>query len=219
VKRERSSVLPHRNRAVPSVMAAVLAAALSWNITPGAAAQSTAESAINRESTIKAAYLYNFGRYVRWPSGTFRSDQDSFVIGVLGADTLDVDLDRIARAKKIEGRSIVIRRFTSLKKYSPCHVLFVPASVKPEQQLETIGRLQKVPVLLVGETPGFAERGGTVNFFIEENKIRLQINQQAAERAGLKISAKLLHLAVLVKQDDGRQGRAVRTERGAAEGG
>lgn len=183
--------------------------ALPYRVVQRAAPQPIAQSVISREYTIKAAYLYNFARYVRWPAGTFRNEQDPFVIGVLGTDPLGNDLDRIARTKKIDGRRIVIRRFDSLDKYSPCHVLFVPRSVEPKRQIEAIGRLRKSPVLLVGETPGFAERGGTINFFIRQNKVRFEINQKAAKRGGLKISAKLLNLAKLVKEDKGSKQSAV----------
>jgi hypothetical protein len=181
-----------------TVLIALPAAAARW-----AVAQSADESGVSREYTIKAAYLYNFARYVQWRTDSFRSDQDPFVIGVLGTDSLGEDLDRIAQAKKVEARKIVVYRFPSPDKYRPCHILFVPRTVEAGQQIETIGRLRSSPVLLIGETPGFAERGGTINFFIEQNRVRFEINQQAARRAGLKISAKLLNLAKLVSEDDG----------------
>jgi hypothetical protein len=186
---------------------AILGAALLGSMVPRAVAQSVDESGINREYTIKAAYLYNFARYVQWPANAFRDNQDPFVIGVLGSDPLGDDLDRIAQAKQVEARKIVVYRFPSPDKYRPCHILFVPRSVEPRQQIETIGRLRNSPVLLIGETPGFAERGGTVNFFIEQNRVRFEINQKAGQRANLKISAKLLSLAKLVNGDDGSRER------------
>ena len=155
-----------------------------------------AQEDISREYTIKAAYLYNFGRYVTWPEGAFSEADTPFVIGVLGTDPFGEVLDTIAAEKKIEGRRIEVRRFASLDQYTPCHILFVNHSVDPEEQLDVIRRLGDSPVLLVGETPAFAERGGVMNFFVEENKVRFEINPLAAERAQLKISAKLRPLGV-----------------------
>jgi len=161
-----------------------------------------AQSVISREYTIKAAYLYNFGRYVTWPKECFATAQSPFVIGVLGVDPFGDALDSIAAGKRVGGRRIVVRRFASLGEWEFCHVLFVPRSTDPQQQLDTIARLRSAHVLLVGETPGFARRGGSINFFVEQNKTRFEINQEAAEREQLKISAKLLSLARLVRTDN-----------------
>src|SRR5262245_47563915 len=74
---------------------------------------------IDREYEIKAAYLYNFGLYVQWPPGAVPNDQDQFVIGVLGKDPFDTNLDRLASVKKVEGRKIVVYRFKSMADYKP----------------------------------------------------------------------------------------------------
>jgi hypothetical protein len=167
------------------------------------ATESLAQEVISREYTIKGAYLYNFGRYVRWPEGTFRNDQAPFVIGVFGTDPFGDILENIAAAKNVEGRKIVISKFRSLDEPIACQILFVPKSTDPQVQVMLIQKLRGLPVLLVGETPAFAERGGTVNFSIEQNKLRIAINQEAAKRSDLRISAKLLSLAVLVEEDPG----------------
>jgi hypothetical protein len=164
-------------------------------------AESVAQEVISREYTIKAAYLYNFGRYVKWPDGTFHSDAVPFVIGVFGTDPFGSSLDDIAAAKNVDGRKIVLRRFSALNDYTPSQILFVPKSTDPQLQIEIIQKLRDLPVLLVGETPAFAQRGGTINFFIEENKLRFTVNQQAAIHSGLRISAKLLSLAKLIDED------------------
>jgi len=160
-----------------------------------ARAQADGESAPSREYAVKAAYLYNFGRYVRWPDTAFRGAQDPFVIGVLGSDPFGSLLETIAGEKQIEGRKILLRRFASLDKYTPCHILFVSRSLSAKQQAEAVERLKGSGVLLVGETAAFGERGGTVRFTIEEDKVRFTINQEAAKREDLKISSKLLSLA------------------------
>ena len=157
---------------------------------PLATSESAGQTAVSREYTIKAAYLYNFSRYVRWPDRSFR-EGDPFVIGVLGTDPFGSNLERIAAAKNVDGRKISIRRFASLDKMTTCHVLFVAASLDPKKQREAIRTLGSSPVLLVGETPGFAKAGGAINFYVEANRTRFEINLDAARRARLEISSKL----------------------------
>ena len=156
---------------------------------------------VSREYTIKAAYIYQFGRYVEWPAQAFANEHAPLVIGVLGADPFGNLLEEISRTKRIGDRPIVIRRFASAAEYSYSHILFVPASVDQEQKTRILQKLQGVPTLIVGEEPGFAERGGTINFFLDENKIRFEINTEVARRDQLKISSKLLSLAKIVSRN------------------
>ena len=161
-------------------------------------AQTDDAAEVNREYPIKAAYLYQFCRYVQWPTSAFADDRSPLEIGVLGSDLFGGTLDEIARTKRIDGRLIVVRRFASMAEYTPCQVLFVNASVGAEEKAVAVQKLRGLPVLIVGEEPGFAEHGGTVNFFQEENKIRFEINAEVARQARLKISSKLLSLAKIV---------------------
>ncbi len=161
--------------------------------------QTSEGAVVNREYAIKAAYLYNFGYYVAWPENTFADDQAPFAIGVLGADPFGDVLDEIARTKKIAGRQIVIKRFASMEDYQPCHILFVTSSARAADSLAAIQKAHFYPVLLVGESPGFAEQGGTINFFIEENRVRFEVNMEVAKQEQLKISSKLLSLAKILK--------------------
>ncbi len=158
-----------------------------------------AQSTISRDRHIKAAFLYNFGNYVQWPKQCFAGPQSPFVIGILGNNSIGTALDAVAAKKRLQDRRIVIKRFESLKEYTPCHILFVPRATDPKVQVAAIAKLRTAGVLLVGETPSFADRGGTVNFFTQQNRMRFEINQEAAKLEGLKISAKLLSLAKLVQ--------------------
>jgi hypothetical protein len=162
-------------------------------------AQTEDAEELNREYAIKAAYLYQFSRYVQWPAQSFAGDQAPLVLGVLGADPFRDILDAIARTKQVEGRSIVIRRFSSMAEYTPCHILFVASSAGPEQTAAAIRKLRGAAVLLVGEEPGFADHGGSVNFFLDDNRIRFEINTEVAKKGQLKISSKLLSLARIVR--------------------
>jgi hypothetical protein len=158
-------------------------------------AQSDDGGDVNREYAIKAAYLYQFGHYVQWPASSFTNDRSPLVIGVLGTDPFGGILDEIARTKRIEGRPIVVRRFASMAEYTYCHILFITASVSAEQRAAAFQKLQGVATLIVGEEPGFAEHGGTINFVLDENKIRFEINTEVAKQEQLQISSKLLSLA------------------------
>lgn len=178
----------------------LLLSALAWTLTLvgslwRAEAQSDQGTELSREYAIKAAYLYHFGRYVQWPAHSFAHDRSPLVIGVLGTDPFGGILEEIARTKQIEGRPIVVRRFASMVEYTVCHILFVVSSVGPEQKTAAIQQARRDVVLLVGEEPRFAEQGGTINFFLEENRIRFEINTEVAKQNQLKISSKLLSLA------------------------
>ncbi len=161
-------------------------------------AQDEDAATTSREYAIKAAYLYQFCRYVEWPSQSFADAAAPLVIGVLGMDPFGAILDEIARTKRIENRPIAIRRFASAANYEFCHILFVASSAGPEQTAAVVKKTRGTPVLLVGEEPGFAEHGGTGNFFQEDNRICFEINVEAAKRNRLKISSKLLSLAKII---------------------
>lgn len=152
----------------------------------------------NREYPIKAAYLYQFGRYIEWPARTFPNAKAPFVIGVLEGDPTLPDLDRIAQSKTIQNRPIEIRRFPTPRAMQACHILFLPGSVPPESQSEVVRRLTGRGGLLVGESDDFLDLGGTIRFTVENNKVRIQVARKAAQREGLIISAKLLQVAHVV---------------------
>ncbi len=152
----------------------------------------------SRETQIKAAYLYQFGRYVEWPANAFADSKAPFVIGLLEHDPLIPYLEQIARVKKIQNRPIRIRRFSSPAKMQPCHIVYLPASLTPQAQTEAIRRIARRGVLIVGDADGILTSGGAMQFVVEDNKIRLVISRKAAEHAGLTLSAKLLQVARVV---------------------
>jgi hypothetical protein len=160
---------------------------------------------IDREYEIKAAYLYNFGLYVTWPQGAVPNDQDQFVIGVLGKDPFDANLDRLAAVKKVGGRKIVVHRFKSMADYKPCHILFISGAdaakgSADERLAEAVRKLKNLPVLLVSDTEGHAGKGAIISLLIDENRVKFEVNPAVAKQAGLQISSKLLQLGKIVSK-------------------
>lgn len=151
---------------------------------------------------MKAAFLYNFAKFVEWPAGTFATERAPIVIGVLGDDPLGAALEQAVQGKTVNGRALVVKRLKTLP-LPVCHILFITASER-KRASQFIEGLLGQPVLTVGETEQFAQSGGLVNFFIEDNKVRFEINVDNAERSRIKISAKLLSLARVVRDSKPR---------------
>ena len=146
------------------------------------------------EYQLKAAFVYNFAKFVEWPPPAFGDATAPMVIGILGESPIRGDLDRAIRDKTINNRPLVIKEPHSAAEWTNCHILFISTSEK-KRLPEILGSLHGASVLTVSETDGFTQTGGMINFVSEGNKIRFQINEAAAKNAGLKISSKLLSLA------------------------
>ncbi|HSV74425.1 MAG TPA: YfiR family protein [Chthonomonadales bacterium] len=147
---------------------------------------------------MKAAFTVNFVRFVEWPAGAFASASSPIVVGVVGRDPYGPVLDRVLAGQRVGGRSFVTRRLRWDQDLSACHVLLVPGSERSRLgALRTA--IKGAPVLTVGETPGFAQRHGIVNFVVEQSHVRFEINVDEARRARLTFSSKLLALARVVE--------------------
>jgi hypothetical protein len=146
------------------------------------------------ESKLKAAFLFNFVKFVEWPPESFAATNSPIAIGILGENPFGGDLAAIVRDKTINNRPIIIRTMPSLAEATNCHVLFIGASENGRIP-EIISKLGTASILTVGDFNHFTEAGGMINFVRENNKIRFQINEAAAKNARLKISSKLLSLA------------------------
>jgi hypothetical protein len=146
------------------------------------------------EYQLKAAFIFNFAKFVEWPAEAFPEPQSPFVIGILGATPLKEQLQQVISGKKINDRPVSFREFTSAAQSTNCHILFVSASERTRLP-ELFRSLGALPVLTVGETEQFLAVGGMINFVSEEKKIRFEISDESAKKAHLKISSKLLTLA------------------------
>jgi hypothetical protein len=145
------------------------------------------------EYHVKAAFLYNFAKFIDWPDGTFSDPNTPIIIGVLGEDPFGVDLEKTVEGKRVKGRSFLIKRFHQLGKLEYCHILFISLSEKSNMS-QILKKFNKSSILTVSETERFILDGIIINFIIHESKVRFKININAAENAGLKISSKLLRL-------------------------
>ena len=169
----------------------ILGLSLVWLLSVG---NGRAQESQPTEYQIKAAFLFNFAKFVEWPPAAFAEATSPMVIGVLGENPFRDDLERTIQGKTINNRPLVIKEFRSPAEATNCHVLFISTSEK-QRLPEILKSLHGTSVLTVGETDRFIETGGMINFVAEGNKIRFQINEVAAKSAGLKTSSKLLNLA------------------------
>ncbi len=147
---------------------------------------------------IEAAFLVKFIAYVKWPPGTFSRPDAPVVIGIFGRDPFGSAINTIARSYTTNSRHVEIRRCTDLVQLPACNIVFVAPSA--------MGRFKKVtatvsgqPILLVGDSPGFLDQGGMINFVMVHKKIRFDISRKNCAKAGLEISSKLLNVAHAVR--------------------
>lgn len=157
------------------------------------------------EYLIKAGFIYNFAKLVEWPTTAFAQTDSPIVIGIFGVDPFGATLDRVLDGKKINGRGFVVRRLKSVSDVKDCHVVFVSSSETAHYE-KAIQSVKGMPVLTIGEGPGFAQRGGVINLTLEDNKVRFEVNVGAARQADLTISSRLLALAKIIQpESDGRK--------------
>jgi len=181
------------------ILIVALSISLSW--APGAFAQSP-DSSDSSEYLIKAGFIFNFAKFVEWPSNAFTQPDSPIVIGILGTDPFGTIIDKIVQDKKIGTRGFIVKRLkwgADVKELRECKILFVGASERAHMD-ELVQIVKGLPILTVGETPGFAERGGVIRFVLEDNRVRFEVNVVAARQADLTISSRLLTLARIIQQ-------------------
>lgn len=150
------------------------------------------------ESRVKAAYLYNFAKFVDWPSGTFRNPNDPAVICVVGDERTSDVLESAVIGKRANGRPVEARSPRSSEEFKSCQVLFIGFTDK-ERIAHLLNGLQRSSVLTVGQNDQFISLGGMINLALSHATIELEIDPEASNAAGLKISSRLLVIARLVK--------------------
>jgi hypothetical protein len=152
----------------------------------------------SKEYQIKAAFLFNFAQFVDWPSAAFANTNTPFCIGVLGNDPFGTALDETTQDETIDNHKIIIERSQNVEDLKNCQMIFVSKSEK-RRIAEILSKLDSKPVLKVSEIEGFAQQGGSINFYLAGTKVRFEINPGVAQSDGLKISAQLLSLGKIVQ--------------------
>lgn len=155
---------------------------------------SEVQAQTSNEYQVKAAFLYNFAKFVDWPAEAFGGGSGPLVIGVVGDDPFGGVLDQAINGKTINGRSMVVHRLKWGQDLRSCHILFISSSERSRLP-QIIQSLRGASVLTVGDMGGFNQQGGIVNFVLEANRVRFEINSRGADQARLRISSKLLALA------------------------
>lgn len=181
-----------RGGRVPSIWAALLLAGLSapWCVAAPAP-----------EYVVKAAFLFKFATYIRWPVST--APARPFVIGVLGEDPFGTALSDVVRGETVQGRGIRVRALSRKEEAVECDLVFISASEQPHVRA-ILDHLRGASVLTVSDLDRFAEQGGMIGLVTtEDNHIHFDINKAALDRAGLRASSQLLQLARIVDESPG----------------
>jgi hypothetical protein len=155
------------------------------------------------EYRVKAAFLYNFSKFVEWPAQSFKNAADPLAICLVGKNPFGELVNDAVSGKDVDGRPFAVRELTDVQQARFCHILFISASESASERRRLpalLAGLRSTGTLTVGETPGFTEAGGVVNFKTEGGKVRIQINMVAAANQRLHISAKLLSLAEITRK-------------------
>jgi hypothetical protein len=144
------------------------------------------------EYQVKAAYLFNFSKFLEWPRAAFSDQHEPFIIGILGKDPFGSYLDETITGETIMGHPMTVQRYRNIEEIKQCHILFINL---PGKTAEAIAALKGKNILTVGDDPDFSANGGMIRFYPENETIRLIINPGAAKDANLTISSKLLRIA------------------------
>jgi hypothetical protein len=157
-----------------------------------------AQENLASEYQLKAAFLFNFSKFIDWPADSFPNSKSPFTICILGPDPFGRVLDEELNGKELADRPIAVRRCQTQAEARACQIVFVSRQ-EANRLPEILQVLRGTNALVVGESEGFAAGGGTIEFFLQEDRVRFRINPDAAARAGLTISSKLLALAMIVR--------------------
>ena len=171
-----------------------------------ATAQDTEELRQDRADQVKAAFLYNFTKFVSWPDSAFKDEQAPIVVAIVGRGRFGAVAEQRLAGKISRGRAIRVRRFEPPENGSlppeahlrSCHLVFVNES-ESERYHTVLQRLKKADVLTVSDIPAFAEGGGMIELALEAGRYVIRINRKAAEATSLHLSAKLMRLARIVE--------------------
>ena len=170
-----------------------VALVLSFVVALGSRAQAPAT-----EYEVKAAYLLNFGKFIKWPAAAIPPGTNTFSICVLGDDPFGNVLTTTVRDEKIDGKPVVARRIGRSQDVTGCQVLFISRS-EEKQARKLLQSFSKTATLTVSDMPGFLDNDGMIQFTLVNNRVRFEVNLDPVQQAGLTLSSELLKVASFVK--------------------
>jgi hypothetical protein len=147
------------------------------------------------QSDVEAVYLFDFGKFIRWPAG---SDQGPMSICVAGAPSFSTGLEKVVANENISGRPLEVRRISRTEDESGCAILFIDTTQR-EHADELLQAVAGKPTLTVGDVPDFLSHGGMIQFQLVAKRVRFSVNLDAVNRSHLAISSELLKVAIRVK--------------------
>ena len=184
------------NRGRPCRLSQFMALAVAWVLVGTSCLH--AQQSNPTEYQVKAAYLYNFGKFVEWPAKVTAAS-DFFSICVLGEDPFGSTFDATIAGESINGKKVVVKRITKPQDAVSCRILFISSSEESRLK-EILAALDDTSVLTVSDISQFTRRGGMIRFVMEANRVRFEVNLTTAEHAGLTLSSQLLKVAISVRR-------------------
>lgn len=157
-----------------------------------------ASPADERAGEIKAAFIYNFAKFVEWPAGSFDSDGAPLHVCALDVVTERTPLP-LLDGRVAQGRVIHMVQLQDLSAVDQCHILYVPVTTEASRRAALVEVLARRAVLTISEDQRFIDQGGMVSLFVDDDRVRFSVNLKLAQAAGLKISARMLQLAQEVR--------------------
>ena len=177
----------------------LLALLAVWLSPCAAGAQATADT----EQQMKAGFIYNFALFTDWPAPSFKDGGSPLVICIAGEQEILKSFEQL-KTKKIKDRAVTVCAYGDKATGAPCHIFYI-STTNPSEAATLVARLSGPGVLTIGNADGFSRLGGIITFYRADNKLRFEINTDAAQRAGLKLSSQLLNLAKIVTDRDSRK--------------
>ena len=170
---------------------------LGWGVfsAPGTHGQPAKPS----ENQVKAAYIYNFGKFVKWPTVSAANQSGTFTICVLDGDPFGTVLESSLAGESIGSKLVTIKRIPKLQDATTCHILFLNTAEKDHLR-EILTSLGQASVLTVSDIPDFSKRGGMIQFVLQGDRVRFEINRASAEGNGLILASDLLKVAAVVRE-------------------
>jgi len=151
----------------------------------------------SKEYQIKAAFLFNFAQFVKWPGTSFPTPDAPFCIGILGDDPFGGALEETIQGETIDNRKLTLQHARNFEELQGCQMIFVSKSEESHVG-QILSQLDSKPILLVSDINSFAKSGGAIGFYLQEGKVRFAINPSTAQRGGLRVSSQLLNLGKIV---------------------